>query len=444
VAIDPRVHALIALQHSAGNRRVGRLLRKPVGAALGSVLGHAGPAGDPLRARSEYVPRGQRPGRFEGFMGEYAATVHARRQRTACVVVKDADARFHVLDTGRPAGSLAAATAAPRRTGGLTVVRWMNLSDEFDPLVWARKRGAAIDARQRLRSPPAFEKAPSRQAVEQVYVDLLAYTFGVEPGDIHVARSATDRVAGKINFDLDLASLGTTDPHMLPADRHAAVPEAALVIGPTGATQVASALVQGTLLHEEVHLRHNRRAIELWSRWARSARRRDFGQWLEDQPLTRAERELTLDLRATRRRKGGHDVWEALSTAGTEALGYAAKFMFAFHEVVPGTDAVKIALLDLSNPVPGGGGVAEYWINAQPAVQKLVLDQLGAYYRNALSDAHRRVLAAFVQRKRDEAARAVRSGYETRLYTALGEFYDKLLAATTRPRPKQSSPAGVR
>jgi len=41
---------------------------------------------------------------------------------------------------------------------------------------------------------------------------------------------------------------------MLPADRRAPISDAALAIGPEGATQSHSALVQGTLIHEEVHL----------------------------------------------------------------------------------------------------------------------------------------------------------------------------------------------
>jgi hypothetical protein len=401
-------------------------MRAALGTDLGFVSSPTEPVGITLRAVSEYVPPGQRAGEFGGFRGEYTATVFARNQATVCAVAKDAEGRFHVVDTGRPAGSFPGSTGRtasmslkPRRTPRLRVIRWMNLAARFQFGRWARLRDEARAARKRYQEGPAKSRPQLRREAERLYVELLLELYGVELSEVHVSASPSDRVPGKINFELDLGALGETEPVALPKSRGEQPAVGTIAIGPGALTAPSPFLAQATLVHEETHLAHVESAQTLRAKWNRSRTKLGFAEWLKEQKLSAVEYALVLE------RASG-------ATANSEALAHLADFMYAYQRLDPRSEAARVAFLDLStSPSPNAQGLAEYWVNADKAVQDAVIERLQAYYQRGMDEEHRAAFMEFVTRLRDATERRSKSSdYDV----ALLPFFERLAKFTVRPR----------
>ena len=450
---------ILALQGLAGNQAVVSMLRaqgrvvqrEPMRAALGTKLGWVSspnePVGTALSAISEYVPPGQRAGAFAGFKGEYAATLFARNQATVCAVAKDAEGRFHVFDTGLPGGSFPGSTGRAgnmslkrddlRKAPHIRVIRWMNLGERFQFGRWARLRGEAIKARKRYREASQNQRVQQRRAAERVYVELLMEVYGVERSEVHVASSASDLVPDKINFDLDLGSHGQTEPTSLPKSRDQEAPAGTIAIGPSALTASSPFAAQGTLIHEETHLAHHERARALWEKWRRSRTRRTFSDWLKTQSVSAVDYELAVE-KATIRTEtdpAGRTI-EIGETANSEALAHLADFAYTYQRVDPQSQAAREAFLDLStSPSPRARGVAEWWINADDAVKKNVIESLRAYYQKGMDKEHRRAFIEFAAKKRDESASRAKSDFIDAL---LLPFFKELANFNVRvPAPRR-------
>jgi hypothetical protein len=157
----------------------------------------------------------------------------------------------------------------------------------------------------------------------------------------------------------------------LPAQREGALPTVAVLLGPRAFDPSNKASTVGVLRHELEHAFHGRLALNWLKKWredeSRDAKKLSFLDWLEKKKLPAA------DMALVRERVGGTKI-------NTEALGNLEQFITQFP--FEGADADKLAhpaFFELED-------TADFWVNADAAVQQEVVARLKALRTRLSSD----------------------------------------------------------
>jgi hypothetical protein len=330
-----------------------------------------------IRAETEIVPGGEEPGKFGGFNTETEAVVTGHRLTSTTAIIKDADMRFHVFDTGigpfDPKESKF--SMAPYVTTGKVYefVKWVNLLTESKPSgSWSERAAKASDLRKEYKSSAGSEQQAKREAAEQAYVNLLIEALGLDSADIHIVRGDSPK-PDVLNFNLDLSGVaGLGGLATLATTREGPKPEPTLTLGPESIFPDSPVLTQMIFFHEATHTAHATRETELLQKWRGTKTKQRFEDWLKAKKSGKKISESEYELTAEKINKG---------STSTETLAYLAGFMAAFH-LLP-VEQTETPL------VREFGGMALNWPLAGRAIQDRVVHDLQQYYCAQMDDAHR-------------------------------------------------------
>jgi hypothetical protein len=404
----------------------GRLPSDIEGKRLGTLNTGTGPmaTSTPLTAAAEIVPSTEEPGSFAGYEDEAAARRTAVRRPTISAIVKDKRIGLHrVFETGVPTVRQGSLTISANETGvDYELTDWVNvegspLPDPGDRAARAKHadelRAAFIKTYERRMSgdDPARDAdlAKVRNAYEALVVEALPFASGeinvsmelnyVDPaGKLHRATTAASSM---INIDITGLYVGGfqtaldpmseiqalrgahvratvqdlfTDRPPFPYEPYLALTKTSISDDPLD--------TRSTLLHEEAHLAHARRTIELYELWTTSVSGLSFDDWVRRE--------------AAARRLSAVDAALAIEAAGprtygilpnTELLAEVEGFMAGFHAAsVQNRSRYFDRLWIMGNR----------WSLSDQVVRELAIRKFRYYYEHTLHPPERQVFDEFV------------------------------------------------
>lgn len=403
-----------------------RLPTEIEGKRLGTITAGHGAVALPLMAAAEIVPSTEEPGSFAGYFDESAARHVAIRRPTITAIVNDKRmGRFRVFETGvATLRQKVPFSVAAAETGlDYVVADWMNL--QGDPLPDPAQRATRIEEATKLRD--AFLKTyerrmggddPARDAalkkVRQAYEALVEEAIPFASGTINVSfeldyrdrsmqsHRVTTAQPSMINVDLTGRYAGGFQTALDPMSEIPDLPGAhtrttvqdlftdqpAFSYEPYIALTTKSITddpldTRMTLLHEEAHLQHDLRTIELYEEWRTSGSGLAFDAWVRKQ--------------VTARRVSDVDAVLAIEAAGPRTLGFLPNtellaevegFMAGYHAA---TSAQSRTRFLVRLPVMG-----HRWSFADQVVQELAMRKFRYYYEHTLQAPERQVFDRFV------------------------------------------------
>ena len=439
IAAAGGVEVVLALQKTAGNRAVGRLLQREAmprmaGQPLGrlEIIADVGAVSAQLVASAELVPPEARPGAFDGYATRFHAIARAATATTVVAIVRDAEGRFHAFDTGHVVpGRGAPETMRPRdvrvspvASSGWSIVDWARLHERETGGDRARlaARASALALRYRraaatVRSGEALLadthlNAEQRSATEAALIRDRAQLTSSAPS-CNRSMTASARISSASRRCSSRPRPAARGPgfrcrrarggdrrdrpcrpddvrarrpgeagmsYRLPTGEHDATPAFGLAVSSELLESGDQAGAVGTLAHEATHYAHAQQAADLQRTWQRerAARRTtlEFRPWLRSRHLPPEELAL---------------VEEAIGgdQQGTQLLAYAEGFCASFHLRVPRPDppADWFGQLD---------GVARHWAGRRSPVARALLARLRTYYVDGLDRAHQDLLDRWI------------------------------------------------
>ena len=404
-----------------------RLPSEIEGKRLGTITAGTGVAAAsmPLIAAAEIVPSTQEPGSFAGYDDATAARQGAVRRPTITAIVKDRRmGLFRVFETGVPTvRNTDPLTVSAAETGlDYDVEDWVNL--QGSPLPDPKDRAARAKQADELRA--AFIKTyerrmsgddPARDAdlakVRNAYEALVVEALPFASGGINVSMElnyvdragklhrATTAAPSMINIDITGLYAGgfqtALDPMSevqdLPGAHVRATVQDLFTDRPPFPYEPYLALTKtsisddpldtrSTLLHEEAHLAHARRTIELYELWTTSVSGLSFDDWVRRE--------------AAARRLSAVDAALAIEAAGprtygilpnTELLAEVEGFMAGFHAAsVQNRSRYFDRLWIMGNR----------WSLSDQVVRELAIRKFRYYYAHTLHAPERQVFDQFV------------------------------------------------
>jgi len=384
------------------------------GRKLGTLTTGSGPSttATPLLAALEIVPSTSEVDGFAGFDDVMGATDAALRRPTITAIIKDKRTGLErVFETGVP-------TVRGGQTYGLSVADtgsdyeltdWMNV--EGPALPDPKDRAARIQQATELRDK--FYKTyktmggvdPARDAalakVVEAYKALVAEAIPFATDSLNVSMDldyvdtsgqlhhVTTASSSKINIDISGRHAGgfqsVLDPNQdiadLPDAHHQSTMQALVKDRPAIDYEPFLALTQiaitdepletrTTLLHEEAHLAHDRRTLELYQEWNSGSSGSEFKDWVTREVA--AHRVSAMDgLLAIE----GSSSKPLGFSPNTELLAEVEGFMGGYHAVGAANREGFFKRLSW---------LGHRWSHADPTVQQLAMRKLRHYYERIL------------------------------------------------------------
>ncbi len=229
-------------------RTVATLQRRSAQELIDKRISLAWPSPDVVD--DELVPVGEAPGRFEGFATSSAALTVARRSPEVCMVLRDADGRYHVLRT--TARSLGDKYAAPEDPAGWKIIEIVEPTKRATDDEFRREYETARDA-------PAAAQA-------EAYRRLLVAGTHLDYDETAWSPDKARMFPGKINVALWLPSRGRHEPAEVVPTGSAELPATTILIGNTPFADGPDSL-RSTLLHESRHAYHMAETLDLIRKW---------------------------------------------------------------------------------------------------------------------------------------------------------------------------------
>jgi hypothetical protein len=391
-----------------------RLPAEIEGKKLGTLTTGSGTSrvATPLVAALEIVPSTREVDGFAGFDDVIGATDAALRRPTIAAIVKDKRTGLErVFETGVPTvrGGQTYNLSAADTGSDYELTDWMNV--EGPALPDPKDRAARIQKATELRD--AFYKTyktmggvdPARDAalakVVEAYKALVAEAIPFATNSLHVSMDldyldpsgqlhhVTTASSSKINIDISGRHAGgfqsVLDPNKdvadLPDAHHQSTMQALVKDRPAIDYEPFLALTQiaitdepletrTTLLHEEAHLAHDRRTLELYQDWNSSSSGLEFKDWVTREVA--AHRVSAIDgLLAIE----GSSSKPLGFSPNTELLAEVEGFMGGYHAV--GATGRERFFKRLS-------WMGHRWSHADATVQQLAMTKFRHYYDRML------------------------------------------------------------
>ena len=381
------------LQTLAGNRAMARtvatLQRRSAQELIDKRISLAWPSPDVVD--DELVPVGEAPGRFEGFSTSTAALTVARRSPEVCMVLRDADGRYHVLRT--TARSLGDKYAAPEDPAGWKIIEIVEPTKRATDDEFRREYETARDA-------PAAAQA-------EAYRRLLVVGTHLDYDETAWSPDKARMFPGKVNVALWLPSRGRHEPAEVVPTGSAELPATTILIGNTPFADGPDSL-RSTLLHESRHAYHMAETLDLIRKWRQTRKVDSLPAW-----------QLWLK---SRRKSVPAEVfqttWAATDpdygTATTETYSHLYQFMYRFRrDEAASTDPAdldKSATTLLYGRMLTLTVLGEYWEAAGQDAQEFAMDMLVRFLQG-LTASHRQHVLNFMKTSGQVAAGAPKVFY---------------------------------
>jgi hypothetical protein len=413
----------------------------------------------PLTAAAEIVPSTEEPGSFAGYDDEAAARRTAVRRPTISAIVKDRRMGLHrVFETGVPTVRQGSFTISANETGAdHELTDWVNV--EGSALPDPGDRAARIKHARKLldeflksygqrmgtidwlgqQGPADPVRDAALQQVQDAYRALVEEAIPFARSELHPSlelevrdprdpkaapHKLTTASPSAINIDLSgmyvhgfqavldpmSGGLGIPGAHTktsmptlfqdmppVPYEPYLALTPSAVAEDPLHTLSV--------LLHEEAHLAHSRRTVQLFERWSESPGL-SFKNWVQNEVAQRrvSPVDAALALELSEKPPTG---W----FFNTELLAELEGFTAGYHTVSPQNRSLFL------DRIPTMG---TRWGHSASEVQELAIKKLRYYYQRMLGESEREAFDVYVAEQMANATAASNVPFD--FYVRLAEF----------------------